>query len=175
VICPTGKSLHAIAISAGTSNPNSPARKLQFREPPQWDRYVQEPRAKINLFRFSEIHDCLAPSRLARGTLRPIVTKREAGCDGRFGLHETKASEKRTPKACGPGLPTLRSSFAKTFGKVTGAIKPGTPGRARHKPHNHRAGNAGCFGVPVVTCLRAFFTLHARLRVRKTPGFPCAL
>ena len=30
-------------------------------------------------------------------------------------------------------------------------------------------------GVPVVTCLRAFFSLHARLRVRETPGIPCAL
>jgi hypothetical protein len=49
-------------------------------------------------------------------------------------LRQTNASEKRTAKACGPGLPTLRSSLAKTFGKATGAIKPGTPGRARHKP-----------------------------------------
>src|ERR1700761_2389090 len=30
-------------------------------------------------------------------------------------------------------------------------------------------------GVPVVTCLRAFFTLHARLRVRGASGIPCAL
>ena len=37
-------------------------------------------------------------------------------------------------KARGPDLPTLRSSFARRFGKATGAIKPGTPGRARHKP-----------------------------------------
>ena len=30
-------------------------------------------------------------------------------------------------------------------------------------------------GEPVVTCLRAFFILHARLRVRRAPGIPCAL
>src|SRR5690242_20447504 len=31
------------------------------------------------------------------------------------------------------------------------------------------------FGVPVVTLLVCFFHSHTRLRVRKTPGFPCAL
>jgi len=36
-------------------------------------------------------------------------------------------------KACGPGLPTLRSSRAVTNRAMTGAIKPGSPGRARYK------------------------------------------
>ena len=31
------------------------------------------------------------------------------------------------------------------------------------------------FGSPVVTMLVRFFILRARLRVRKTPGIPCAL
>ena len=48
-------------------------------------------------------------------------------------------------------------------------------GENTYKPLAHRAGNAGCFGVPVVTCLRAFLFLHARLRVRSCTGIPCAL
>jgi hypothetical protein len=40
---------------------------------------------------------------------------------------------------------------------------------------NHRAGKAGLFGVPVVDLLVCFLFMHARLRVHKTPGFPCAL
>ena len=48
-------------------------------------------------------------------------------------------------------------------------------GENTYKPQHHRAGNAGCFGVPVVTCLRAFLLLHARLRVRLPPGIPHAL
>ena len=31
------------------------------------------------------------------------------------------------------------------------------------------------FGSPVVTMLVCFFHLHARLRVRRAPGIPCAL
>jgi hypothetical protein len=37
----------------------------------------------------------------------------------------------------------------------------------------NRAGNAGMFGEPVVTYLRAFLILHARLRVWPVrPAFP---
>jgi hypothetical protein len=32
-----------------------------------------------------------------------------------------------------------------------------------------------CFGLPVVTLLVCSLFLHTRLRVRKTPGIPCAL
>jgi hypothetical protein len=31
------------------------------------------------------------------------------------------------------------------------------------------------FGVTVVTMLVCFFILHARLRVHRAPGIPCAL
>jgi hypothetical protein len=48
-------------------------------------------------------------------------------------------------------------------------------GENTYKPLAHRTGNAGCCGVPVVTCLRAFLLLHARLRVRSRTGIPCAL
>jgi hypothetical protein len=33
----------------------------------------------------------------------------------------------------------------------------------------------GVSGVTVVTCLRAFYSLHARLRAHRAPGIPCAL
>jgi hypothetical protein len=56
-----------------------------------------------------------------------------------------------------------------------GDKKARSPGRARNKPLNHRAGNAGMFGEPVVTNSCAFFTLRTRLRVRLAPGIPCAL
>jgi hypothetical protein len=39
--------------------------------------------AKILFFRFAEIADFLAPSRLGKRGVCAIVTKREAGCDGR--------------------------------------------------------------------------------------------
>src|SRR5690349_5471880 len=47
---------------------------------------------KYSCFDFSEIMPLFAHPASSRGTLRPIVTKREAGCDGRFGLSKTKAS-----------------------------------------------------------------------------------
>ena len=46
---------------------------------------------------------------LRRGTLRAIVTKREAGCDGREGLRDDRRPA-RTAKACGPVPPTLGST-----------------------------------------------------------------
>jgi hypothetical protein len=36
-------------------------------------------------------------------------------------------------------------------------------------------GRPGFSGEPVVTTLVCFFISHARLRVRRAPGFPCAL
>ena len=56
----------------------------------------------------------------------------------------------------------------------TVAKKPGTPGRARISRTTIAQGMPECFGVPVVTNSRVF-ALYARLRVRETPGIPCAL
>ena len=55
------------------------------------------------------------------------------------------------------------------------AKKPGTPGRTRISRKTTRAGNAGCFGVPVVTCLRAFFTCTQGCGCVRCTGIPCAL
>jgi hypothetical protein len=46
----------------------------------------------------------------ARGAFRPIVTKREAGCDGR-GTSTDEGRCARTAKACGPGAPWLALSL----------------------------------------------------------------
>src|ERR1700727_2281365 len=77
----------------------------------------------------------------------------------------------RTAKACGPDASTLASRVA-TMLRIALAIA----GDARHRPLKPFAcGNAGCSGATVVTCLRAFYLLHARLRARLAPGIPHAL
>ena len=57
--------------------------------------------------------------------------------------------------------------------KVTEAIKPGTPGRARISRKTIVQGMPDCFGVPVVTCLRAF--LHCTQGCDRASGIPCPL
>jgi hypothetical protein len=59
-----------------------------------------------------------------RGALRPIVTKRGAGCDGRGSPRATSAAT-RTAKSCGFGAPTLALSCANEFRAATVARKPG--------------------------------------------------
>ena len=81
----------------------------------------------------------------------------------------------RTAKSCGPDLPTLGSSLAVSIRKATVAKKPGTPRRARISRQTNRAGNAGCFGVPVVTCLRAFLSCTQGCGCVRCTGIPCAL
>jgi hypothetical protein len=48
-------------------------------------------------------------------------------------------------------------------------------GESAYKPLDHRAGNAGMFRRTCGDLLACFLHLHARLRVRQTPGIPCAL
>ena len=45
-------------------------------------------------------------------------------------------------------------------------------GEIAYKPSNHRAGNAGLFGVPVVTCLRAFLSCTQGCGCDQHPAFP---
>jgi hypothetical protein len=64
-----------------------------------------------------------------------IVTSVGCGMRWTFRLKRALArgrmSSKRTAKPCGPGTPTLVSSFAVMIRKAMVANKPGTPGRAR--------------------------------------------
>jgi len=120
---------------------------------------------KIFNFRFSEKCGCLRASRPDKRALRPIVTKRGAGCDGREWCARRSVSL-RTAKSCGPDLPTLGSSLRSL--QATVAKKPGTPGRTRISRKTTRAGNAGSFRRTCGDLLACFFHLHARLRVRLT-------
>jgi len=57
-----------------------------------------------------------------------------------------------------------------------GGKKARSPGRARSKPLKPLRREGRVFpAVSVVTMLVWFFHFHARLRVHRAPGFPCAL
>src|SRR5437773_9421843 len=51
-----------------------------------------------------------------------------------------------------------------------------SPGRARHKPSDHCAGNAGVLRLYLYARVRNLTqTLHTRPRVQQSPGIPCSL
>ena len=123
-----------------------------------------------------------------------IVTKRGAGCSGRGSAGRRMAlipplakvfdgpvrrslgeGGSRTAKPCGPGAPTLASSFAEFSARRRWQKSPVTGESTEHAVKTIAQGRLGEPGVPVVTMLVCFFISHARLRVRRAPGFPCAL
>ena len=60
--------------------------------------------------------------------------------------------------------------------RATVATEPVSPGRARYKPSTHRAGKAGCSPLNLYARVRfCHVHLHARPRVQRAPGLPCAL
>jgi hypothetical protein len=83
-----------------------------------------------------------------------------------------------TPVA-GVKLPVANSIQPDRFGHQAGSDGGKTnssPGRARHKPSTHCAGNAGVFPtVPVCSCALRYHFLHTGPRVRRAPGIPCSL
>jgi len=80
----------------------------------------------------------------------------------------------RTVKSCGPDIPTLISSWRQSS-PMTETTKPGLRGEHEANRKAIVQGMPAVFGVPVVTTLVCFFILHARLRVYRAPGIPCAL
>jgi len=57
-----------------------------------------------------------------------------------------------------------------------GGQRNSAPGRARHKPSNHCAGNAGVLQLYLYARVRIFsHSLHTRPRVQQAPGIPCTL
>jgi hypothetical protein len=58
-----------------------------------------------------------------------------------------------------------------------GQKEASAPGRARHKPSDHRAGKAGCSATPVCCCavFSACAIRAADRGCRSAPGLPCAL
>src|SRR5436190_20877820 len=67
----------------------------------------------------------------------------------------------------------LASSLAVTRGD--GGNKPITGEITKETVKTIARGMPGCSGEPVVTTSCAFYFLHARLRVQRAPGIPCAL
>jgi hypothetical protein len=106
----------------------------------------------------------------ARGAFRPIVTKREAGCDGR-GTSTDEGRCARTAKACGPGAPwlalSLRTGDVGPLGpdaprsQATVTMRSRTPGRARTTLLTPlRREGRGAPVEPVVNNSCAFYTAH---------------
>jgi hypothetical protein len=116
-----------------------------------------------------------APSRLdKRGASRSSRTL-GAGCGGRVD-DARRAALTRTAKSCGPDAPTLASSFRGLFPRKRRWQKSPVTGESTKETVKTIAqGRPDCFGEPVVTMLVCFFISHARLRVHRAPGFPCAL
>jgi len=81
--------------------------------------------------------------------------------DAMAALDRRTSERERTAKSRGPGLPTLRSSWRVTSPPATGAIKPGTPGRARISRNTIVQGRPRIAPVePVVSNSCAFYTAH---------------
>src|SRR5258708_26670377 len=80
----------------------------------------------------------------------------------------------RTAKWCRSDAPWLASSLREDA-QATVSNKPGNRGESEVSRKTIARGMPGRSGVTVVTMLVCFFHLHARLRVHRAPGIPCAL
>ena len=93
----------------------------------------------------------------------------------------------RTAKPCGPGRRCYGQAFAKAvtcvnrrsavhFAEVTEARRNSSPGRARHKPSDHRAGKAWS-RLPCVSPVHCVCICSAwgSCGCQPAPGLPCAL
>ena len=143
----------------------------------------------------------LRPSRPGRGALA-IVTNVGAGCGGRGSVGRVSCSqgglrfvsghnaqttgEAAYGKAVWSWHPLLVSSWRRKRrpNRVStilqsagdGGKRNSSPGRARYKPSNHCAGNAGVLQLYLYARVRFFCALlHTRPRVQQAPGIPCAL
>jgi hypothetical protein len=102
--------------------------------------------AKIFHFRFSEIHDCIRPSRFHtwRGVW-PIAANVGRGCDGRRGYRQAcdvLADERRRVVL----IPRRWDQVCRSIiGRRRRLTSPALRGERANKPVNHRAGSAGLF------------------------------
>ncbi len=87
---------------------------------------------------------------------------------------ETNAACSRTAKSCRSGAPMPASSLREEA-QATVSNKRGHRGEREVSRKTIARGMPGRSGVTVVTMLVCFFHLHARLRVHRAPGIPCAL
>jgi hypothetical protein len=104
-----------------------------------------------------------------RGTLRPIVTKREAGCGGRH-----RRARRSARDAFDEAVWSRHPDAGVKLARATVTTEPGTPRRARNKSSNIARGMpdvSGCTCGLLVCVLFAQF-LHTSLRVQRHPAFP---
>jgi hypothetical protein len=116
--------------------------------------------------------------RQAREVVRRAVIRERARRARRTAL-------KRTAKPCGSGTRGWCQAAGGEFdptGSIShqagsdGGKRNSSPGRARHKPSNHCAGNAGVLRLYLYARVRtSSCTLHTRPRVQQAPGIPCSL
>ena len=91
----------------------------------------------------------------------------------------------RTAKPCGPGRRCYGQALADaaiastgavpvTFASVREARTNSAPGRARHKPSDHRAGKAVCWASPVCCCavLLRYLFAQRTAGASRHPAFP---
>ena len=81
----------------------------------------------------------------------------------------------RTAKSCGPDASTLAFKLAGSIPPMTVTTKPDHRGDHVISRNTIARGMPGASGEPVVTTSCAFYFSHARLRVHRAPGIPCAL
>jgi hypothetical protein len=148
-------------------------RKSKFVSRFNADSAVQSSAQKYSdsVFRKNMIVSCHPAS--ARGTYARSSRHVRRGCDGRVGLAR-RAMPMRTAKSCGPGAPTLAPSRVVTSRAMTGARKPGSPGRSRISVKTIAQGMPDDPAEPVVTAA-CVFCLQAGHWGRPPPGIPCAL
>ena len=116
--------------------------------------------------------------RQARGVVRRAVIRERTRRARRTAL-------KRTAKPCGPDtrgwvkLPVahpIQPDLLRHQAGSDGGQRNSAPGRARHKPSNHCAGNAGVLRLYLYARVRiSTHLLHTRPRVQQAPGIPCSL
>jgi len=103
-----------------------------------------------------------------------IVAKRGAGCGGR-GRAKTSGADADGEVVWSWRLDADVKFLRSKLRKGDGDKKARSPGRSRRKPLKPFAcGNAGCFGVLVVTNARVFYTPRAAAGAL-APGIPHAL
>jgi hypothetical protein len=108
---------------------------------------------------------CARPASMKRG-VRPIVTRRGAR-DAMDGSRCKTSDADPYGKSVWSWHPWAGANprVEEPGGTVT--KRSWTPGRARHKRSNHRAGNVSVSASSAVTTLVCFLPLHTRLRVQQ--------
>src|SRR6185437_14741842 len=145
-----------------------PGRRREFVSSPARENFL--------LSRISNLPYCrYIPPRLHRGVSRSSRNARRNAVDARCA--DRRAARSRTAKSCGPGAPkqALSRRGCLAHRADDGGNQAGSPGRARSKPSNHCAGEAGVIRRHLRSSrFRAIFRAGAT-GVWRTPGLPCAL